>query len=51
MNIVKFEITSLSTVCLTAYADSHQRNIQVRITGHSWEEFTDDRWIPGKKGQ
>ena len=31
---------SLSTVCLTAYAGPHQRNIYVLITGPLWGELT-----------
>ena len=50
MNI-KFQITSPSIVCLTAYADSNQRNTKVRITGPLRGELTSDRWIPDTKGQ
>ena len=34
---------------LTAYAEPHQRDLKVRITGPLWEEFIDDRWIPHTK--
>ena len=36
------QITGYSTF---SYADPHQRNIKVRITGPLWVEFTGDRWI------
>ena len=42
MGVMEYQITGHSTVCLTAYADPHQRNIKVRITGlivrgiHRW---------------
>ena len=42
MNVLMSQITGHSTVCLTAYADPHERNIRARITGHTWGEFTGD---------
>ena len=41
MNVMKSQITGHPTVCLTAYADPHERYIKVRITGplrwiHRW---------------
>ena len=51
MNFIKSHIIRLSTVCLTASADPHQRNIKVCLTGALWGEFIGDRWIPRTKGQ
>ena len=51
MNVMLYQITGHSTVYLTAYADQHQGNIKVRVTGPLRGEFTEDQWIPRTKGQ
>ena len=48
MNVMEFQITDHSTVCLIANTDPHQRNINVRITGPLWGKFTGDLWIHRK---
>ena len=50
MNVMQSQITGHSTVCLTAYADPHQRSTKVRITDPLWREFTGHRWIPTQRG-
>ena len=49
MNVMLSQIVCHSTVCLTVYADPHQRNNKVRITGPLWKEFSGERWIPHTK--
>ena len=51
MSVLLFQSIGNSTACLTACADPHQKNIEVRITDPLWEEFPDDRWIPRTQGQ
>ena len=41
----------LKSPVIRLFADPHQRNIKLRITGPLWREFTGHRWIPRTKGQ
>ena len=51
MNVTYSQITDPSTVCLTAYTDLDDKNVQVRIADPLWGEFTGDSWIARTKGQ
>ena len=51
MNVMWSQISSHSTVYLTAHADPHPRNVKDHITDPLCGEFTGDRWIPGIKDQ
>ena len=51
MYVIQFKIIGYSTACLTAYVDQHQRNIKVRVAAPTWDERTDDWWIPRTKNK
>ena len=59
MNVIRSQITGHLTVCLTAYADPHHRNIKIRITGclcrngqimNKWQQFHSPPLSFGKGG-
>ena len=46
---MRYQITDHSNVCLTAYADPHQKNIKVRITGTFWGNSPVTGEFPAKR--
>ena len=52
MSVMASQITGVSIVCLTICSGADKKNnIKVPLHWPLWGEFTDDRWIPLRKGQ